>query len=81
MVCLFCNKTINGNDKTRRCKVSVKYSEENSIFGEVSHQYVFNFWGVGGGKEVDAYLSFSDYATTSEENMIFLTTWENIIHF
>ena len=30
---------------------------------------------MGGGKEVDAYLSFSDYATTWKENMIiFLTT-------
>ena len=36
---------------------------------------LFQFWGVGGGKEVDAYLSFSDYATTWKENMIiFLTT-------
>ena len=35
----------------------------------------FQFWGGGRGKEVDAYLSFSDYAATSEENMIiFLTT-------
>ena len=24
-------------------KVSVKYSEENSVFGEVSYQYLFNF--------------------------------------
>ena len=37
VVCLLCNvnKTIIGNNKTRRCKkamFSVKYSEENSIF-------------------------------------------------
>ena len=35
VVCLFCNKTINGNNKTS--KVSVKHSEENSVFGEVSY--------------------------------------------
>ena len=49
MVCLFCNKTINGNNKTRRCKVSVEYSEENSVFGEVSHYYFFNLGGGGRG--------------------------------
>ena len=32
VVCLFCNKTVTVNNKTRRCKVSVKYSEENSVF-------------------------------------------------
>ena len=40
VICLFCNKTITGNNKTRRCKkvrFSVKYSEENFIFGEVSY--------------------------------------------
>ena len=37
VVCLFCNKTVSVNNKTRRCKVSVKYSEENAVFGEVSY--------------------------------------------
>ena len=53
MVCLFCNKTINGNNKTQRCKVSVKYSEENSLFGEVSYSTfsIFGGWeGKGGGR-------------------------------
>ena len=35
-VCLFGNKTINANNKTQS-KVSVKYSEENSVLGEVSY--------------------------------------------
>ena len=26
-------------------KVSVKYSKENSVFGEVSYEYLFNFGG------------------------------------
>ena len=39
-------QAINGNNKTRRCnkgKVSVKYSEENSVFVKVSYLYLFNF--------------------------------------
>ena len=58
VVCLFCNKTVTVNNKMRRCKVSVKYSEENSVFGEVSYQYFFNSLGVGEGKGVGTYLSF-----------------------
>ena len=41
-------------DVTKTGKVSVKYSEENgSVLGEVSYQYLFNFFlcqrGKGGG--------------------------------
>ena len=56
-------------DVTKTGKVSVKYSEENgSVLGEVSYQYLFNFFfcvrGVrgGGGRVgvgVGSYLSFS----------------------
>ena len=59
-VCLFCNKTINGNNKTRRFnkeRFPKKYFEENSIFGEVSYQYLFSFGRAGVG--VGAYLSLS----------------------
>ena len=44
-VCLFCNKTINVKNKMQRynSKVSVKYSEENSVLREVSYWYLFNF--------------------------------------
>ena len=44
-VCLFCNKTINVKNKMQRynSKVSVKYSEENSVLWEVSYWYLFNF--------------------------------------
>ena len=58
-------------DVTKTGKVSVKYSEENgSVLGEVSNQYLFNFFffcvrGVrgGGGRVgvgVGSYLSFSE---------------------
>ena len=30
-------------------KVLVKYFEENSVFGEVSFKYLFNFFGWSGG--------------------------------
>ena len=44
-VCLFCNKAINVKNKMQRynSKVSVKYSEENSVLREVSYWYLFNF--------------------------------------
>ena len=44
-VCLFCDKTINVKNKMQRynSKVSVKYSEENSVLREVSYWYLFNF--------------------------------------
>jgi len=62
VVCLLCNKTINGNDK-KQSKVSVKHSEENSVFGEVSYSYLFIFWGWEGEGGwvlvVGAYLSLS----------------------
>ena len=51
-VCLLCNKTINGSNKKQRCnKVSVKYSEENSVFRRVSYYLLLEFvWeGVGWG--------------------------------
>ena len=48
MVCLFCNKTINGYNKTRRGKVSVKYSEENSAF---SGKFLISTFSVLGGWE------------------------------
>ena len=40
VLCLFFNKIINGNNKTRKMKqnkVSGKYSEENSVFREASY--------------------------------------------
>ena len=44
-------------------QVSVKQSEENSVFGEVSYKYLFNsfflLWGGGREKAVGAYLSLS----------------------
>ena len=43
-------------------QVSVKHSEENSVFGEVSYKYLFNFAVFMGGrreKAVGAYLSLS----------------------
>ena len=41
-------------------QVSVKHSEENSVFGEVSYKYLFNFVFFGGGERaVGAYLSLS----------------------
>ena len=43
-------------------QVSVKHSEENSVFGEVSYKYLFNFVVFMGGrreKAVGAYLSLS----------------------
>ena len=53
-VCIFCNKTLNGNNKTRRCnnskQVSVRHSEGNSVFGEVSSKTYSIFWG-GRGRE------------------------------
>ena len=52
-VCLFCNKTINANNKTQS-KVSVKYSEENSVLGEVSY---YNLFPQVGGVGVSTYLS------------------------
>ena len=37
-------------DVTKTGKVSVKYSEENgSVLGEVSYQYLFNFFFVSEG--------------------------------
>ena len=67
VVCLFCNKSKKGNNKTRRCKqVPVKYSEENSVFGEFSYSglVLIHFCWVGGGKwgwvlVVGGYLSLS----------------------
>ena len=54
-------------DVTKTGKVSVKYSEENgSVLGEVSYQYLFNFFlcqrGNGGGRMgvgVGTYWRFS----------------------
>ena len=59
-VCLFCNKTINGNNKTRRCNkarfllntLKKTQSLGHSLIGTYSI-----FWGVGGGRAVGAYLS------------------------
>ena len=45
VVCLFCNKTVTVNNKTRRCKVSVKYSEENSVFGKSLISTFSVLWG------------------------------------
>ena len=38
-VCLFCNKTINANNKTRRCNKAtfLQNTKKNSVFGEVSY--------------------------------------------
>ena len=58
-------------DVTKTCTVSVKYSEENgSVLGEVSYQYLFNFFCVRGvrrcgvGVGVGSYLSFSGKGRT-----------------
>ena len=55
-VCLFCNKTINANDKTRRSnKVRFLFlPEENSVLWEVSYENLFTQVG---GVGVNAYLS------------------------
>ena len=42
-VCLFCNKTINANNS----KVSVKYSEENSVLGLLLEFIHSSRWGGG----------------------------------
>ena len=58
-VCLFCNKTMNDNSKTRRsnkARSAVKYSKENSVLGEVSYQNLFTQVG-GVGVSASAYLS------------------------
>ena len=49
VVCLFCSKTINlSNNKTRRFnKARFLYFEGNSLFWEVSHEYLLHFLEVG----------------------------------
>ena len=53
VVCLFCNKTINGNNKTQRCNKKQSFYKilwRKLLLREVSYYYLFNFFKVGGGK-------------------------------
>ena len=46
VVCLFCCKAINANNKTPRsnkARFSIKYSQEKSVLEEVSYLYLLNF--------------------------------------
>ena len=62
-MCLFCNKTINGNSKTQifnKAKVIIEYSEEISVFRLRTYS-IFGEWeGKEGGVAVGAYLSLSE---------------------
>ena len=61
VVCIFCNKTVNGNNKTRRCtKASfLQNTLKKTPSSGKSLISTYSFLGGGRGKEMGAYLSLS----------------------
>ena len=56
VVCIFCSKIVITKREDVTKQISVKHSEENSVFREFSYKYLFNFVvfmeaeGEGGGR-------------------------------
>ena len=61
VVCIFCKKTVNGNNKTRRCNKArfLQNTLKKTPSSGKSLINTYSFWGGGSGKGVGSYLSLS----------------------
>ena len=61
VVCIFCNKTVNGNNKTRRCNKArfLQNTLKKTPSSGKSLISTYSFFLGGSGKWVGAYLSLS----------------------
>ena len=61
VVCIFCKKTVNGNNKTRRCNKAIflQNTLKKTLSSGKSQISTYSFFLGGSGKGVGAYLSLS----------------------
>ena len=61
VVCIFCKKTVNGNNKTRRCNkvIFLQNTLKKTLSSGKSQISTYSFFLGGSGKGVSAYLSLS----------------------
>ena len=63
VVCIFCKKTVNGNNKTRRCNKArfLQNTLKKTPSSGKSQISTYSFFGVVAGREVGAYSRLSTY--------------------